>query len=106
MHVVAQSGLAAHHHVVTRRSAAGDADLSADQIVPTDSAVVSDLHLVIDLRSVADRSSAVRAAIDRRASTDLDVIPDSHVANLGGENMLPVHMRIAESECADRCVAV
>ena len=84
VHVIAQAGLAANHDVVAGRRAAGDANLGANNIVLSDATVVSDLNQVIDLGTLTDRSCAVRAAVDRRGSTDFHFVADSHVAQLGG----------------------
>ena len=104
--MVAQAGLAAHDDVVAGRRAAGDADLGANQIVLADAAVVGDLNQVVDFGAFADRGRAVGAAVDRGAGADFDVVVDANVAQLGGQDMSPGDVRVAEAVSADHCAAV
>ena len=66
--------MAANHHIIANLRAAGDADLSGDQAVPSDAHVMGNLHEVVYLAALADNGVAQRATIDGRVCADLDVI--------------------------------
>src|SRR5262249_16769256 len=61
---------------------AGDAHLADQEVVRADPAIVANHHQVVDLGALANARRLERAAVDRRAGTNLDIITDLDVAQL------------------------
>ena len=66
-----------------------DAGLRHQHRMTADDDVVADLHQVVDLRPLADHGIAVRAAIDRHAGADLDIVLNDDAPDLGHFEMPP-----------------
>ncbi len=67
--------------------AAGDANASHDQAIPSDVHVVRDLDNVVDLRAAADDGVVERSAIDAAARSDLHVVLDDAATDLRDPSM-------------------
>ena len=59
--------------------------------MPAEAAIVGDHHLIVDLGAVADDRRAIRAAVDRRAGADLNVVANYHIAQLSRELVAAVN---------------
>ena len=66
-----------------------DAGLGDQHRMATDDDVVADLHQIVDLRPLADHGVAVRAAVNRYAGADLDIILNDDAADLRHFEMPP-----------------
>ena len=97
MHVVSHAHLPGHHHVIACRSAAGNADLRANEIVLSQSAVVGDLYQVIDLGSFPDDRGSIGATVDRGASADFNIVFHDDIPQLGTNLMLPLDQVVTET---------
>src|SRR5262249_28325062 len=104
--VIGDADLPRDHDVVARTRRAGDADLADDQVVPADAAIVRDLHEVVDLRAAPDKRYRERAAVDRRAGADLDVVLEFDRTELRNLLMLAGVEPIAEAVRPDHGVGV
>lgn len=82
MNVIRDADLSRATYIVARRHRTGQADLRDKRVVLSKFAVVSDLHEVIELGSLADDRRANHASVNRRAGSNLDIIINSHRAEL------------------------
>jgi hypothetical protein len=80
--VVDNPDLASDYHVIARAARARDPDLTDKEIVPANLAVVANLDKVVDLGTGSDPCGLKRSTIDRRASSDFDVVADFNVSEL------------------------
>src|SRR5580692_9713511 len=63
--------------------------------------VVADLHQIVDLRPLSDHGVTVRAAVNRHARADLDVVLDDNAPNLRHFEMAPGPKRKSKAILSD-----
>jgi len=81
--------LARDGYLVANDGATGDADQRADKAMIADGAVVADLNEVVDFRTLAHAGPTKATAVDGRVGTDLDVVANLDVTDLGIFRCLP-----------------
>ena len=79
MNMIGDTHLPGDDDVVAGAARARDANLANQKIMATDPAVMANLDEVIDLGSRADARRLKRAAVDGRARTNLDILPNFDV---------------------------
>ena len=107
VHVVAQPGLAAHHDVVAGRRAAGDADLRSKSGCAGRCGSCG--RFARGCRSWCRRRSIVAPYVPRSTVVPAPIstsLPILHVAELRGQHVPPVDLRIAKAVRADHRAAV
>src|SRR5579871_3856371 len=82
LEMAGDSGLSAERGEIADDARSGDAGLGDENRVPSHNNVVADLDEIVDLRALANDRVAVRAAVDRDAGADLDVVLDDDPSNL------------------------
>ena len=68
---------------ILKRDASTETRLCGDNTMASNDYVVADLTQIVDLRRLSDDSVPYATTIDRRPSTDLDVVMDDYPSSLG-----------------------
>ena len=99
--MLAQASLTADHDVPADRTAPRDAYLCRNDAVIADMDVVADLHEIVDFDAAPDLRYAQRAAIDRGAAADLDIVADFNTTYLWKFPVFALAENIAEAVAAN-----
>ena len=81
--VSTEADLAGEGHIVAHSCATRDADLRAEDAMPTDGHVVADLNQVVDFGAFLNPSAAEAGAVDGGIGANLDIAVDLNSAGLG-----------------------
>src|SRR5258708_7903697 len=92
-----QANLSAQNDIVAQLGAAGDAGLRNHQAMLAESHVVRNLDEVVYFGTLPNQGRSERAAVNGHVGTNLDVVLDDHVANLGDLYMNSTVLNVTEA---------